>query len=159
MGAYIIILKYLPTYLVLLNDALHDQLVFGLCQDSKQRKLLAKDKLAFKKVCERAQAIEVAERNTCNCELKVGQSREEHAVSNKHKSVKNKTFSTPNQPLGQRGKKSCYCCGGHQHKVKFCRFQTEKCQKCDKVGHIASYEILLQRDNPPSRRATRYLTS
>ena len=43
---YIITLKHLATHCdcgMFLNDALYDQLVFGLCEDSMQRKLLAED--------------------------------------------------------------------------------------------------------------------
>ena len=66
---YIVTLKHLATYCdfgSFLNDALHDQLVAGLSQDSMQRKLLAEDKLTFKKACEIAQTMELAERNTCD---------------------------------------------------------------------------------------------
>ena len=62
---YIVTLKHLATHCdfgTFLNDALLDQLVIGLHQDSIQRKLLAEDKLTFKKVCKIAQAIELAER-------------------------------------------------------------------------------------------------
>ena len=76
-----------------LNDALRDQLVVGLWQNSIQRKLLVKDKLTFKKTCEIAQAVELAERNTC--ELKAAESRKVQAVSDRHKSVKKRQINPP----------------------------------------------------------------
>ena len=133
VAEYIVTLKHLATHCdfgSFLNDALRDQLVVGLSQDSMQRKLLAEDKLTFKKACEIAQAMELAERNTCD--LKAAGSREVQAVSEKHNGVKKKT----NQPPNIGPKKSCYRCGG-QHKAEVCRFRTEKCRKCGKVGHIA----------------------
>ena len=71
----------------------------------------------------------MAERNTC--ELKAAESREVQAVSDRHKSAKKKV----DQPL-VKDLKSCYCCGG-QHKAEVCQYQTEKCRKCGKVGHMA----------------------
>ena len=91
---------------------------------------MAEDKLTFKKACEIAQAMELAERNTCD--LKVAGGREVQAVSEKHKSVKKKT----NQPPSTVPKESCYRCGG-QRKSDVCRVCTQKCRICDKVGHIA----------------------
>ena len=131
--------------MILLNDALRDQLAVGLSQDSIQRKLLDENKLTFKKVCEIAQAMELAERNTYD--LKAAGSREVQAVSEKHISVKKKT----NQPPSTGPKKCCYWCGG-QHKAEVRRFHTEKCRKCSKVGHIAkkcrSREMIHQVEEP-----------
>ena len=47
----------------LLNDALHDQFVCGLCQQSAQKKLLTEENLTFKRASEIAQAMEWAEQN------------------------------------------------------------------------------------------------
>ena len=117
-------LKQLSTHCdfgTFLNDALRDQLVCGLCQEAIQRKLLAEDKLTFKKASEIAQAMELAERNTT--ELKAMDSTEVQVVSDKRKVVQHKqTQEISNQPLPVGGvKKSCYHCGG-QHKPEFCRF-------------------------------------
>ena len=65
VAEYIVSLKQLSTHCdfgMFLNDALHDQLVCGLRQEAIQRKLLAEDKLTFKKASEIAQAMELAER-------------------------------------------------------------------------------------------------
>ena len=83
---YIVTLKHLVTHCdfgMFLNDALRDQLVIEFRLDSIQRKLLAENKLTFKKACKIAQAIELAERNTC--ELKAAESIKVQAVSDRHK--------------------------------------------------------------------------
>ena len=77
VAKYIVTLKHLVTHCdfgTFLNNAICDQLVIEFSQDSIQRKLLAEDKLTFKKACETAQAMELAKRNTCD--LKVAGSRE-----------------------------------------------------------------------------------
>ena len=129
VAVYIVSLKQLSTHCdfgTFLNDALRDQLVCGLYQEAIQRKLLAEDKLTFKKASEIAQAMELAERNIT--ELKVMDSTEVQVVSDKRKVVQHKqTQEISNQPLPVGGiKKSCYRCGG-QHKPEFCRFRTETC--------------------------------
>ena len=94
VAEYIVTLKHLATHCdfgTFLNDALRNQLVVGLSQDSTQRKLLTEDKLTFKKACEIAQAMELAEKNTC--ELKAAGSSEVQAVSEQHKSVKKSLIS------------------------------------------------------------------
>ena len=59
---YSITLKQLSTHCdicLFLNDALRDQLVCGLCHKTIQKKLLAEDKLTFKKAYEIVQAMEL----------------------------------------------------------------------------------------------------
>ena len=154
VAEYIVSLKQLSTHCdfgTFLNDSLRDQLVCGLRQEAIQRKLLAEDKLTFKKASEIAQAMELAERNTT--ELKAMDSTEVQVVSDKRKVVQHKqTQEISNQPLPVGGvKKSCYRCGG-QHKPEFCRFRTETCRRCGKIGHIAkkcrSKEVMHQVEEP-----------
>ena len=100
-------LKQLSTHCdfgTFLNDALRDQLVCGLREEAIQRKLLAEDKLTFKKASEIAQAMELAERNTT--ELKAMDSTEVQVVSDKRKVVQHKqTQEISNQPLPVGGVK------------------------------------------------------
>ena len=154
VAEYIVSLKQLSTHCdfgTFLNDALRDQLVCGLRQEAIQRKLLAEDKLTFKKASEIAQAMELAERNTT--ELKAMDSTEVQVVSDKRKVVQHKQMQEiSNQPLPVGGvKRSCYRCGG-QHKPEFCRFRTETCRRCGKIGHIAkkcrSKEVMHQVEEP-----------
>ena len=91
VAEYIVSLKQSSTHCdfgTFLNNALRDQLVCGLRQEAIQRKLLAEDKLTFKKASEIAQAMELAERNTT--ELKAMDSTEVQVVSDKRKVVQHK---------------------------------------------------------------------
>ena len=66
VAEYSVTLKQLSTHCdfgSFLNDALRDQLVCGLRHETMQKKLLAEDKLTFKKACEMAQAMELADIN------------------------------------------------------------------------------------------------
>ena len=139
VAEYIVSLKQLLMhcdFCTFLNDALHDQLVCGFCQEAIQRKLLAEDKLTFKKASEIAQAMELAERNAT--ELKATDSAEVQCVSNRHKVVQHKQtqeISNKSLPVGV-AKKSHYHCG-EQYKPEFCRFLAETCRRCGKKSHIA----------------------
>lgn len=155
VAEYMVSLKQLSTHCefgAFLNDALRDQLVCGLHQESIQKRLLAEDKLTFKKASEIAQAMELAERNTT--ELKAIENTDVQAVSDKHRVNKKHSQSAPTQSLRTGGaKKCCYRCGG-SHKPEICRFRTEKCRKCGKTGHIAkkcrSKEAMHQVEEPES---------
>ena len=126
VAEYSVTLKQLSTHCdfgSFLNDALRDQLVCGLRHETIQKKLLAEDKLTFKKACEIAQAMELADRNAN--ELKATESGEVQAVSDKHKFTK-KSSATKQLQSTDGIKKNCYRCGG-QLKADVCRFRTEKC--------------------------------
>ena len=63
MADYIVTRKQFLTHCefgTFLNDALRDQFVCGLHQQSVQKKLLTKENLTFKKACVVAQAMELA---------------------------------------------------------------------------------------------------
>ncbi len=137
VAEYIVTLKGLSTHCefgTFLNDALRDQFVCGLRQESIQKRLLAEDKLTFKKASEIAQAMELAERNTI--ELKAAEETEVQAVSDNPKVHTKQKQGASNRPLVGETNKSCYRCGGH-HRAEACRFRTAKCHKCGKIGHLA----------------------
>ena len=63
---YVVALKELSTHCdfgTFLNDALRDRLVCGLYKEATQKRLLTEAELTFKKACEIAQVMEMADKN------------------------------------------------------------------------------------------------
>ena len=66
VAEYIVILKQFSKHCdfgEFLNYTFRDQFVCGLCQQSAQKKLLTEENLTFKRACEIAQAMELAQQN------------------------------------------------------------------------------------------------
>uniref|UniRef100_A0A8C9TFI9 ribonuclease H n=1 Tax=Scleropages formosus TaxID=113540 RepID=A0A8C9TFI9_SCLFO len=107
-----------------LSDALRDRLVCGILQESIQKRLLTESDLTFKRAVEIAVAMETAARDAV--ELR---SRVKIMSVNKVTTVCKLKGTVQNAEL-------CYRCGKGWHKANQCRFKTETCRKCNKVGHI-----------------------
>ena len=104
-----------------LEDMLCDRLVCSINDSRIQCRLLAEPNLlTYKKAYELAQALEAADKNAQDLQ---GKSSAVHLV---------------NIPCSDSSSKSvvCHRCGG-PHKASECTFQTAKCHKCGKVGHIS----------------------
>ena len=66
VAEHIVALKELSTYCefrTFLNDAMRDRLVCGLYKEATQKRLLMEAELTFKKACEIAQVMEMADKN------------------------------------------------------------------------------------------------
>jgi len=112
-----------------LEDALRDQLVCGLLDEKQQASLLAIRDLTLAKALEDVQAMEIAASQASAIKAETGSSV--HAIGQK------RSTSTQNKSARKDSKgEKCYRCGG-EHAPAGCRFRTEKCRMCDKVGHIA----------------------
>ena len=135
VAEYVVALKELSTHCGFgnfLNDTLRDRLVCGLGRESIQKRLLTEAELTFKKACEKAQAMEIADKNASELNsvaVKPGvnalQNPPEKNPAAIPKSTKQQTVET----------KNCYRCGG-PHSPASCHFKTEKCRRCGKTGHI-----------------------
>ena len=103
-----------------LDEMLRDRLVCGVNEDRIQRRLLAEPTLDLKRALEIAHGMETAAKDV--------------------RDLKGEMQNNPMNKLhGGRHSdeyKECYRCGGKHDHTK-CRFKTEKCHQCGKIGHIA----------------------
>ncbi|KAL6460959.1 hypothetical protein MHYP_G00309250 [Metynnis hypsauchen] len=141
VSAYVAELKKLSEYCEFgdgLSDALRDRLVCGLLKESIQKRLLTEDKLTFKSAVEIAVSMEAAARDAT--ELQSG------AKVSVHKLYSKRSAAGPSE--------RCYRCGGGSHIAAKCRFKTEKCRKCNKVGHIQRACLSVKNKNHSNNRDT-----
>ena len=128
VAAYIAELRALSEYCNYgdtLESMLRDRLVCGINDVQIQKRLLAEDKLTFKKALDISLALEAATKDT----------KQLQAAS-----------ATPGNPVPvykmREGEKSspnikCYRCGKPNHKAPECRYKESVCTKCKKKGHLA----------------------
>ena len=99
-----------------LNQALHDKLVCGLCNENIQRKLLAEADLTLQRAFEVAQGIEATQHQASELQAS-NVSHEVHAVT--------------------ATKRACFHSGKANQSPEECYFRAQTCRKCGKVGHVA----------------------
>ena len=120
-----------------INDMLRDKFVSGLHNTRTQHRLLAEKALTFPKAQEIAQAMELADKDVqslqSNPHPPVFKLNEQH-TSTQRNSRRNVTQHTTRHRNPQT--LPCHCCGG-KHSSSTCRFKTEQCHVCGKVGHIS----------------------
>ena len=120
-----------------INDMLRDKFVSGLHNTRTQHSLLAEKAWTFAKAQEIAQAMELADKDVqslqSNSHAPVHKLNEPHPSG--QRSTKRNATHTHN---GARNSQAppCYCCEG-KHSDSKCRFKTELCHVCGKVGHIS----------------------
>ena len=119
---YIAELRQLSTHCefgTFLNQALLDQLIWGLRSESIQKKLLSQPDLTLTNALEVAKAMEVTDQNA--------------------KAIKGSATDAAIQNLTSSKQRSpCHRCGKTNHNEKDCRFRDANCNWCGKKGHIAS---------------------
>ena len=104
-----------------LDEMLRDRLVCGVNDDRIQRRLLAEPTLDLKRALEIAHGMETAAKDVRDLKGE---------MANKLNKLHGGRHSD------QHKVKDCYRCGGKHDPTK-CRFKTETCHKCGKIGHIA----------------------
>uniref|UniRef100_A0A1A8C840 ribonuclease H n=1 Tax=Nothobranchius kadleci TaxID=1051664 RepID=A0A1A8C840_NOTKA len=148
---YVVSLKRLSTHCDFgrhLDEALRDRFVSGLKVEAIQRKLLTEQDLTFAKACELALSMEMASKNT----MEFASNLKGHSTVNKIDKKRETKSAWQTNPAGSGWKsrvksehsipqrtthQPCYRCGGNNHAAQGCRFKTETCRKCSRVGHIA----------------------
>ena len=108
-----------------------DRIVCSINDDAIQKKLLAEEKLTYKRAVELVQGIEAANKH--------------------HSEMKTPFKSEPVQTVTPRAAghteptaaKSIayYHCGVTGHKASECRFKDKTCHNCKKKGHIAKVSV------------------
>lgn len=108
-----------------LSQMLRDRLVCGINDDRIQRRLLSETALTFESALSIAQAMESANKNVQDLQMKVGAMSCNAVRSGESRSHGN--WQTD---------KECYRCK-EKHSPTDCRFKKEKCHACGMIGHLA----------------------
>ena len=111
-----------------LESMLRDRLVCGVNDPQFQKRLLAEDKLTFKKALDISLALETATIKTPS------NFRQQHLLQVLAIAVlmhKVREGEKPPQHI------KCYCCGKANHKAPECCYKDAICTKCKKKGHLA----------------------
>jgi hypothetical protein len=114
-----------------LKEMLRDRLVCGIADDRMQRRLLAEPELTFEKALKVALAIETANRDVRDLQLKIV----EGVGSNVSNQLLVHNVESNHKWQGKATPFTCYRCGG-EHMARDCRFVNEKCHGCGKKGHL-----------------------
>ena len=111
-----------------LDEMLRDRLVCGINDEHIQHRLLAKDKLTYKKALEVAQGLETAAKNAQKLQ---GSSTSTAATphGDVHR-LHSKPFSS------KQSLPACFQCGKSNHAPAKCQFKDAKCHNCGKTGHL-----------------------
>lgn len=120
-----------------LDKMLRDRLVWGINDESIQRKLLQEEDLTLKKALTLAQGSETAAKNVkemnapkqeCDSSRVAVKPEPVYKVAGKRLKPQNRTNG---------GGVICHRCGTPGHLATVCKFQDSICHKCKKKGHLA----------------------
>ena len=125
-----------------------DRLVWGIRDDSIQKKLLQEKELTFQRALAIAQGSEAADRNLR--EMKAP--KQELDYNSRGITVKpepvHKVFGK--KPSTKDMGVTCHRCGTPGHLATVCRFRDQTCHKCGKRGHLA--KVCWSKPNPKQPR-------
>ena len=108
-----------------LDLMLRDRLVCGINEPQVQKRLLAEDKLTFKKAFEVALAFEAATKDAKQLQAATAPTSDTTVPVYKNEKL-------------PRSSVKCYRCGKPNHKAPDCWFKESVCSNCHKKGHIAA---------------------
>ncbi|CAI6346892.1 unnamed protein product [Macrosiphum euphorbiae] len=128
-----------------LDDALRDQVIWGIRDSNIKKRLLSEDSLTFKKCIELSLAMESA--NNDISKMEHHEAVNYHTASKKKNTkfltkVKQSSSNNSGKTGGESNMKGtkrnwvCYCCGKSGHTKPSCKYISYKCSICNKVGHL-----------------------
>ena len=122
-----------------LLDALRDQFVVGVCDESLRKKLLTESGLTFDKACSIARSYEAAlqqnKEMSCQSEVRFASV---HKVSGQQSTGGRRGQGQHKSVSNSRRFESCFRCGRH-HNPATCPARDWKCYTCGRKGHISTY--------------------
>ena len=133
----------------LLEEALRDRLVSGVCSAALRKKLLTMKDLTFAEACETAKSMEAAE-----ADAKAIASISTPAVPatvqlvSKHQRWRGKQSSSHSPP--QDKQQPCYRCGRRNHLPHQCKFRDAICHACGERPYSASLSIQTETATRPA---------
>lgn len=131
-----------------LDEALRDQMIWGIKDINIKKRLLLEDSLSLKKCVELSTAMESACKDVSKLEQCIEMNYQKWF--NKKKTMKSSSFkeadavrSLSSHTTSRTQEKNvqdkniyCYCCGGKGHKKPLCKYKSYKCNICLKIGHL-----------------------
>ena len=117
-----------------LSEMIRDRLVCGITNTTVQKRLLAEKELSLDKAVSLAQSVEVAEQGAKDLQMAATAKSTTNADADLLKI--NAGPSNKHDDKNAHKSKPCYRCGG-KHSPHLCRFKSECCHSCGKIGHIA----------------------
>ena len=120
----------------LLEEALRDRLVSGVCSAALRKKLLTMKDLTFAEACETAKSMEAAEADAkAIASISTAAVPATVQLVSKHQRWRGRQSSSHSPP--QDKQQPCYRCGRRNHLPHQCKFRDAICHACGKRGHIA----------------------
>lgn len=116
-----------------LEDALCDQLLWGIKDRKIRERLLTKEDLTYKTCVEIALSMEMAANEVT--QLEKTEAAINYTASNHNRKKSSKTKDQ--EARGSSAKIKCSCCGKKNHSKDNCYFKDKTCNNCGKTGHIS----------------------
>ena len=121
----------------LLEEALRDRLVSGVCSAALRKKLLTMKDLTFAEACKTAKSMEAAEPDAkAIASISTAAVPATVQLVSKHQRGRGKQSSSHSPP--QDKQQPCYHCGRRKHFPHLCKFRDAIYHACGKRGHIAT---------------------
>ncbi|KAE9542264.1 hypothetical protein AGLY_003391 [Aphis glycines] len=132
-----------------LDDALRDQVIWGIRDSNIKKRLLSEGSLTFKKCIELSLAMESANNDISKMEHhkavnyhKVSKKKNTKFLTKVKQSSSNNSGKIGGESIIKGTKRNwvCYCCGKSGHTKPSCKYIIYKCSICNKVEHIVISE-------------------